>query len=346
MYLEALESVCTSFLILSLKHSQRVARSEKSQARWWSGGERATDRKVVDVMERQTGRESGSGRQMRETEQSLQHQYVRLNLQDEAAKKKKKSNQFPHCWRTPNPRICGTGASQSELCMKHRVTHVASVLSAASGAGAQMAMAILTTAPPPGRRGLRWRFPYCVGRLSTHYGPVFNSRFLPINVNPDIWGVGWRKEFAMGRRDICMACMKRSGLGAFCGSNINETLERQQRWNPGSSTKLCQAAGESCQCRRLNLYRPSLSLTLALASLWLIVSALQTLSILFCLKLDADSKRKNESIFGCCKQKGTVFVIGEFSLPCLCATSSLSLLLVHARRKASLYFFFFLIYWS
>lgn len=99
--------------------------------------------------------------------------------------------------------------------------------------------------------------------------------------------------------------LKRSGLGAYCGSNINETLERQQRWNPGFSTKLCQTAGESCQCRCLNLYRPSLSLTLALASLWLIVSALQTLPALSCLERDAERKRENESDFGCCKQKGT-----------------------------------------
>lgn len=81
------------------------------------------------------------------------------------------------------------------------------------------------------------------------------------------------------------------------GGSSGETRDPQQ-----SSVK---AAGESCQCRRLNLYRPSLCLTLTLASLWLIVSALQTLSILSCLKRDAESKGKNESIFGCCKQKKT-----------------------------------------
>lgn len=31
---------------------------------------------------------------------------------------------------------------------------------------------------------------------------------------------------------------------------------------------------------------------------------------------------KNESIFGCCKQKGTLFVVREFSLPCLDAHAS------------------------
>lgn len=148
----------------------------------------------------------------------------------------------------------------------------------------------------------------------------------------------------MWRMDIPTVCMKRSGLGAYCGSNISETLERQQRWNPGSSTKLCQTAGESCQCRRLNLYRPSPCLTLTLASLWLIVSALQTLSILSCLKRDSESKRKNESISGCCKQKGTLFVLCEFSLPCLRATSKL--VSVPCTCQKEFFPLFFLIYWS
>lgn len=158
-------------------------------------------------------------------------------------------------------------------------------------------------------------------------------------------GVSCRNTVAVRRMDICTVGMKRSGLGAYCGSNISETLERQQRWNPGSWTKLCQTAGESCQCRRLNLYRPSLSLTLTLASLWLIVSALQTLSILSRLKLDAESKGKNESIFGCCKQKEALFVVCEFSLSLLSAFY-IKLLCSSKMQEGRHPSAFFLIYWS
>lgn len=92
------------------------------------------------------------GREMRETEWGLQLQYVRVSLQDEAAKKKKSTN-F-HSADTPKTNTLH-GALKSALCMKHGVTHVAWVLSAASVAGAQMAMDILATAPPRGRCGLR-----------------------------------------------------------------------------------------------------------------------------------------------------------------------------------------------
>lgn len=113
---------------------------------------------------------------------------------------------------------------------------------------------------------------------------------------------------------------------------------QQHQCNPGAatavkpSTKLCQTAGESCQCRRLNLYRPSLSLTLTLASLWLIVSALQTLSILSCLKLATESKGKNESIFSCCKQRGALSVVCAFSLQPVYAPHQTPLFHLYARK--------------
>lgn len=122
----------------------------------------------------------------------------------------------------------------------------------------------------------------------------------------------------MSRMGVCTVGRQRSGLGAYCGSHISETLEPEQQWNPGTWTKLCQAAGESCQCKRPNLYHPSLTLTLTLASLWVIVSALQTLSILSCPKLDTESKGgMSPSLAAVNKNEHSL--VCEFPLPRLCS---------------------------
>lgn len=122
--------------------------------------------------------------------------------------------------------------------MKHGVTHEVSVLSAASVAGAQMAMAILAAAPPS---SCLMGEVVCDDVLLTVRGSSGNTwHRVCVSVCVTVWG----GAFAMWRMDICTVCMKRSGLGAYCGSNIIETPGRQQRWNPGSSTKLCQG------CRR------------------------------------------------------------------------------------------------
>lgn len=124
----------------------------------------------------------------------------------------------------------------------------------------------------------------------------FQLPFLSHNCGSRHVGVGCRKAAIMGRMDI--------SNGVHEKVRARRLLRQQHQWNPGaattvkpvSSTKLCQTAGESCQRRRLNLNRPSLSLTLTLASLWLTVSALQTLSIPSCLEVDGECKGKNESI--------------------------------------------------
>lgn len=160
-----------------------------------------------------------------------------------------------------------------------------------------------------------------VWAICQHMTACFQPPFLSHKCGSRHTGVGRGKVVAMWRMDICTVCMKRSGLGAYCCSNISETLERQQRWNPGSSTKLCQSAGESCRCRRLNLYCPFLSVTLA--SLGLIVSALQTLSILSCLKLDAASKRKNESIAAVNRSEHSLWYVNFLSPVCVPHQTSL-----------------------
>lgn len=211
-------------------------------------------------------------------------------------KEKKIVNQFPPCWHTRTNTL--HGALQSALCMKHGVTHEVSVLSAASVAGAQMAMAILAAAPPS---SCLMGEVVCDDVLLTVRGSSGNTwHRVCVSVCMCLCGEGhlrcegWIFVRCVWKGQVWALTAAATSLKPRGGSS-GETRDPQQ-----SSVK---AAGESCQCRRLNLYRPSLCLTLTLASLWLIVSALQTLSILSCLKRDAESKGKNESIFGCCKQK-------------------------------------------
>lgn len=231
---------------------------------------------------------------MRETEWGLQLQYVRVSLRYEAKKEKEIVNQFPPCWHTRTNTL--HGALQSALCMKHGVTHEVSVLSAASVAGAQMAMAILAAAPPS---SCLMGEVVCDDVLLTVRGSSGNT-WHRVCVSVCLCGEGhlrcegWIFVRCVWKGQVWALTAAATSLKPRGGSS-GETRDPQQ-----SSVK---AAGESCQCRRLNLYHPSLCLTLTLASLWLIVSALQTLSILSCLKRDAESKGKNESIFGCCKQK-------------------------------------------
>ena len=149
--------------------------------------------------------------------------------------------------------------------MKHNVTHVASVLSAASVTGAQMAIGILSFAPP---------CPCLLGdvvcddvlltalTICQHIKACFQLPLVPLK-----WGSrqsgrvsGSKKTFILWRMDICIVSLQRSGLGAYCSSNISETLKRQQWWNPGTSTQLCQTPEERCQSGCLNPYRPFLCL--------------------------------------------------------------------------------------
>lgn len=257
---------------------------------------------------------------MRETEWGLQLQYVRVSLRYEAKKEKEIVNQFPPCWHTRANTL--HGALQSALCMKHGVTHEVSVLSAASVAGAQMAMAILAAAPPS---SCLMGEVVCDDVLLTVRGSSGNTWHrvcVCLCGEGHLRCEGWIFVRCVWKGQVWALTAAATSLKPRGGSS-GETRDPQQ-----SSVK---AAGESCQCRRLNLYHPSLCLTLTLASLWLIVSALQTLSILSCLKRDAESKGKNESIFGCCKQKkttkkktGALFVVCEFSPSPVCMPSQTS----------------------
>lgn len=96
-----------------------------------------------------------------------------------------------------------------------------------------------------------------------------------------------RKVLALCRRNSCTVTQKRSGLGIYCRSNIIGTLGPQWRRNPRYSTKLCQTAGESCQCECLSLYCSSLYL-LQIHSCFALthcVSSSNPPPILSCLKL-------------------------------------------------------------
>lgn len=169
-------SVCSSFFMLSLNYSRRAAEWERQQAGRWRGGERERDREI-DMMEWQTGRESGSGEEKWERQNGVYSSNMSELVCKMKQQKKKKSTNF-HSADTPKTNTLH-GALKSALCMKHGVTHVAWVLSAASVAGAQMAMDILATAPPRGRCGLRWRFTDSVGHLSLHDNLSSTSCSLP-----------------------------------------------------------------------------------------------------------------------------------------------------------------------
>lgn len=138
--------------------------------------------------------------------------------------KQQKINQFPLCWHAQTNTL--HGALKSALCMKHSVTHVAWVLSAASFAGAQMAMDILATAPPRGRCALWWRFTDSVGHLSLHDSLFSTSLPLPWLI--ETWG---------GRSEKSGRHVKD---GYLCGVHekvrAGYLLRQQHQWNPGAGT--------------------------------------------------------------------------------------------------------------
>lgn len=188
-------------------------------------------------------------RETRETEWGLQLQNVRISLQDEEAKKK--INQFPQCWHTRTNTL--HGALQSALCMKHSVTYVASVLSAASVTGHRWQWP--SSAPLP-QAPYSWEM-WSVMTFHWQHEPSVNTwqhvfKFLRCPIcGPTHMGVGRGIAMVMWRMDVCMVYMKRSGLGTYCGSNITETLEQKRRQNP----RIVNKALSDCR-RKLSVQTP------------------------------------------------------------------------------------------
>lgn len=231
--------------MFSLNYSRQGAEWERRRARWWRGGERATGPET-DMMERQTGREKEKWERQNGVYSSKMSELVcRM-------KKQKKIKQFPQCWHTRTNTL--HGALQSALCMKHSVTYVASVLSAASVTGAQMAVAIFSTAPPS---SLLMGDVVCDDVLLTawaicqHMTACFQIPLLSHKSGSNHMGVGRGAAMVMGRMDICTVYMKRSGLGTYCGNNITETLEQQRRLNP----RIVNKALSDCR-RKLSVQTP------------------------------------------------------------------------------------------
>ncbi len=134
--------------------------------------------------------------------------------------------------------------------MKHGVTHVASVLSVASVAGTQMAMAILATAPPRGRCGLWWRFTDSVGHLSTH-DTLFSTSFSL----PWMWIQTCRGRSRKSSRHVKDGYL----YGVHEKVRAGRLLRQQHQWNPGAATavkpRILNKALSDCR-RKLSVQTP------------------------------------------------------------------------------------------
>lgn len=154
-------------------------------------------------------------------------------------------------------------------------------------------------------RNVWWCFTDSVDHLSIHDSLFSTCAFSP---NCGLWraGVGARKAVIMWRMNIRTECMKRSGLGTYCASNMTETLEWQQWWKPCILNTALSDCRRKLSAQTPKPYRPSLLLTLRLALLWLIVTALQTLHSL----LPWGREQKEEWVRpGFCKQKASLFFL-------------------------------------